>query len=80
MAVLWVKLRDDPRLSWHVVHEGDVPNGGSTRCGRPFGRLDPMQQGMDDPSRPFVVDLPQNVKSCNTCAALVLHDQEKAAG
>jgi hypothetical protein len=64
MAVLWVKLRDEPRLSWHVVHQGKW-----TRCGLFLPVTTPM-----------FVDLPQNVKSCNTCAALVLHDQEKAAG
>jgi hypothetical protein len=79
MTVLWVKLRDEPRLSWHVVHQGNVPDGGSTRCGRPFGRLDPMQQGMDDPSRPFVVDLPQNERSCESCLRLHEWDEHRAA-
>ena len=62
-TTLWVKFRPDLRLSWHVVGKG-----GYTRCGRPFM--------VDAPS---AVDLPLDEKSCESCARLVLHDQEKVA-
>ena len=60
----WAKLRDDPHLSWHIV--GRI-RGGATRCGR----------WISVPS-PSADDLPLGEKSCESCARLTLHDQEKA--
>ena len=58
---LWVKLRNVPELSWHVVGKG-----GYTRCGRPF--LAPS---------PSTFDLPMGEKSCESCLRLIEHDKEK---
>jgi hypothetical protein len=63
-TTIWAKLRDSPRLSWHVVGRG-----GATRCGR----------WIPVPS-PSAADLPMGEKSCESCTRLVLHDQERAAG
>ena len=58
---LFVKLRNVPGLSWHVVGKG-----GHTRCGHPF--LAPS---------PSTVDLPLEEKSCESCLRLIEHDVEK---
>ena len=73
-TTLWAKLRDDPRLSWHVVWKTFTEQGSSRltyrqmRCGRWVGE-----------SSLTVDDLPLNEKSCESCARLTLHDQEQAA-
>lgn len=69
--MLWIKLRDAPRLSWHIV-EGDHTRcgpcpGGHTRCGR----------SIVVPSH-TATDLPMGERSCESCARLLIHDQEKA--
>lgn len=61
-ATLWVKLRNIPGLSWHIVGKG-----GFTRCGRTF------LVGV-----PTALDLPMGEKSCKTCLRLTEHDHEKA--
>jgi len=61
-TILWAKLRDDPRLSWHIVGRG-----GATRCGR----------WIPVPS-PSADDLPMGEKSCETCLRLTAWDAERA--
>jgi len=63
MDTQWVKLRDSPRLSWHVVSEA------GTRCGRVLWHDLAIVSA----------DLPMGEKSCESCARLVLHDAEKVA-
>ncbi len=62
----WVKLRPDPRLSWHVV----VPTTWSpplSRCG--------LWMTAD---APMVDDLPFGERSCERCLRLVARDAERA--
>jgi hypothetical protein len=59
---LWVKRRDDHRLSWHIV--GTL---GMTRCGHAI-----MVPSMSADVLPILA------KSCETCLRLAKHDQEKA--
>ena len=63
-TTVWVKLRDSPRLSWHIVGRMRF---GATRCGR----------WIPVPS-PTADDLPMGEKSCESCARLLIHDHEKA--
>jgi hypothetical protein len=67
-ATLWVKLRDAPRLSWHLVIEGVTTERIFTRCGREI-TFYPC---------PWADDLPLVGKSCETCLRLKERDQEKA--
>ena len=67
-ATRWVKFRVDPRLSWHVVRNGEIPPWIWARCGRWAGE-----------SPLTAEDLPLDGKSCESCCRLVLHGQERAA-
>jgi hypothetical protein len=62
-TTVWTKLRDSPRLSWHIV--GRV-RFGATRCGR----------WIPVPS-PSANDLPMGEKSCETCLRLTAWDAER---
>ena len=66
-ATRWVKFRDDLRLSWHVVRNGEIPPWIRTRCGRWAGELPLTAE-----------DLPLDAKSCEICLRLVAWDAEKA--
>lgn len=57
---VWVKLRDDPRLSWHVVGEE-----GYTLCGR-----------QTNCPCPITDDLPMDAKSCETCLRIHTRNSE----
>jgi hypothetical protein len=63
-TTIWAKLRDSPRLSWHIVGR---MRGGATRCGR----------WIPVPS-PSADDLPLDEKSCETCLRLDKRDRERA--
>ena len=64
----WVKLRPDPRLSWHVAVRTTWSGHGLMRCGLWFGRPATTAD-----------DLPFGERSCERCLQLRMRDQEKGA-
>jgi len=58
---MWIKLRDAPRLSWHIVHES-----GMTLCGRWY-----------DIPCPESDHEPLEGKTCETCLRIDKRNQER---
>ena len=70
-TTLWIKLRDAPRLSWHIATgRGVTTERIFVRCGREIVYY----------PCPSAYDLPMGERSCETCLRLTEHDAEKASG